>query len=150
MEIKQILSETAQERESAFNEHHSVIATIKEVGRKYLEKNERDMLPTFEHKAITFLTPNYKKLNFASYREKFQLHTQIEEYINMKYPVLGLQSSEEIERSSIVADEANDDPLSKFVSLDTDFIQSHVFQLLALVVRETSASLVVCSQIQDV
>lgn len=60
---------------------HSIVSEMKKIGRKYMEKNEKDMQPTFEHKAMTFLTPTMKKLNFIDYRNRYKLQTDVEDYI---------------------------------------------------------------------
>lgn len=61
------------------------VSNMKQIGRTYIAKNEKDMCPSFEHKAMTFLTPNMKKLSFTDSTCRYKLHSKIEEEIE-NYP----------------------------------------------------------------
>lgn len=90
LQIANLLCEEYDNNEEA----SSLVSDMKAIGREYVEKNAKDMEPTFEHKAMTFLTPTMKKLNFIDYRSRYKLHTDIEKYIQ-KYEVPDLNENNE-------------------------------------------------------
>lgn len=91
----------------------SMVANMKEIGREYVKKNKKDMSPTFEHKALTFLTPNYKKLIFVDHREKYGLRCEIEDYIKLNYSETDRQNETRNNATTVAID--HDD---RFVSFD--------------------------------
>lgn len=114
IEIPDLLAKTAQEAIEELDGIVSVVAKMKGAGRAYVTKNLKDMTPTFEHRALTFLMPNYKKLFFLDYRDRHKLHCEVEDYIEQNYPENHVETVENIPTTSS----------NRFVSFDSESVNS--------------------------
>lgn len=82
LDISDILKESEVDIEHGLDGQSSITIEMKKIGREYCVANERDMEPSFHHKAMTFLTPHYKRLDFIATRDKFKLQAEIETYLD--------------------------------------------------------------------
>lgn len=64
MKLNKLLAESESDLTDEVDNTCLIVSNMKQIGRTYIAKNEKDMCPTFEHEAMTFLTPNIKKTKF--------------------------------------------------------------------------------------
>lgn len=88
LDIIDILKESEEDQLNELEGTISIVNEMKKIGRKYCatSTNVVDMTPSFLHKAMTFLTPHFKRLDFIAPRDKYDLYAKIQEYLDVHYP----------------------------------------------------------------
>lgn len=123
IEIKELLAANDQDEMNDLEGEYSMVSEMKKLGRLYVIKNDKDMAPTFEHKAMTFLSPMYKKLIFVDNRERYQLQIELEDYLKLNYPEI-VQQNEDSTVAVTSISHAVEPAHNKFVSLDHEIVGS--------------------------
>lgn len=85
LNLFKLLAENDEDLLSDLENEPTIVYSMKRLGREYIIKNEKDFQPSFYHKAMTFLTPTMKKLSIIPLKERLQLHSDIELYINKHF-----------------------------------------------------------------
>lgn len=81
LNLLELLAENVEDQINEADGVNSMRTNMKFLGRRYMTRNHTDFLPTFYHKAMTFLNPNMKKLKKMSMNDRFNFQNEIEKYI---------------------------------------------------------------------
>lgn len=112
LDIDDILKESDEDGICEIDGIYSIINEMKKLGRSYCLKNLNDMMPSFEHKTMTFLTPHYKKLGFLTRKDRTELHNKIEKYLDTHFP--GNDENQNVSMHQNIQEKTTTNPPSNF------------------------------------